>query len=163
MPRLLAFACLLLVAGRPPSPVQDPGAARMRACLDELAAGRGDWGKFSLTYDDVHGLHGGLTLTIHGDGRVEQQAVRIQTREPRDVNKRDLEELLGLLRELKAWEQRTPERQAVPDESIASLTTRCGGDAVRIWEWYNEMAANARIGRVHDLMSRLALHPARGK
>ncbi len=163
MPRFLAFACLLFVAGRSPSPVQDPGAAGMRACLDELAAGRGDWRKFSLTYDDVHALHGGLTLTIQGDGRVEQQAVRIQTREPRDVRKRDLEKLVALLRELKAWEQRTPKRQAVPDESIASLTIRCGGDTVRIWEWYNEMAANARIRRVHDLMTRLALHPAQGK
>jgi hypothetical protein len=161
--RSLAFACLLSISGGSPSPVQNPRAARMHACLDELAAGRADWRKFSLTYDDVHGLHGGLTLTIHGDGHVEQQAVRIQTQEPHDVRKRDLEKLLALLRELKAWEQRTPERQAVPDESVASLTIRCGGDAVRIWEWYNEVAANARIRRVHDLMTRLALHPARGK
>jgi|ERR1700674_849909 hypothetical protein len=159
MPRFLALACLLLVPGRSPSPVQNPGAAKMRACLDELAAGRGDWRRFSLTYDDVHGLHGGLTLTIHGDGRVEQQAVRVQSREPRDVRKRGLEKLVTLLRELTAWEQRTPERQAVPDESIASLTIRCGGDEARIWEWYNDMAANARISRVRELMTRLALKP----
>jgi hypothetical protein len=163
VPGFLAFACLLFVAGRSPSPVQDPGAAQMRACLDGLAAGRGDWRTFSLTYDDVHGLHGGLTLTIHGDGKVEQQAIRIQAREPRDVRKRDLDRLVALLRELKVWEQRTPERQAVPDESIASLTILCGGSAVRIWEWYNEMAAEARIRRVQDRMTRLALQPARGK
>jgi hypothetical protein len=161
--RFLAFACLLSVPGGSPSPVQDPGAARMRACLDELAAGRGDWRTFSLTYDDVHGLHGGLTLTIHGDGKVEQQAVRIQPREPRDVRKRDLEKLVALLRELKAWEQRAPERQAVPDESIASLTIRCGDAEARIWEWYNDMPANARISRMRELMTRLALKPKGGK
>jgi hypothetical protein len=160
--RSLAFACLLALAGCSPSPVQHPGADRMRACLDELAADRGDWSKFSVTYDDVHALHGGLTLSIYGDGRVEQHAVRVQTRESRDVLKGDLKKLLALLRELQAWEQRTPERQAVPDESISSLTIRCGGDEVKIWEWYNEMAENARISRVRDLMSQLALQPTGG-
>lgn len=162
MVRCLSLACLLSVAGCSPSPVQHRTADKVRACLDQLAANRGDWSKFSVTYDDLHGLHGGLTLTIHGDGRVEQHAVRAQTREPRDVLKPDLEKLLALLRELQAWEQRTPERQAVPDESIARLTIRCGGDEVTIWEWHNQMAENARIGRVSDLMTRLALRPRAG-
>lgn len=162
MLRSLSLACLLSVAGCSASPVQHRAADQVPACLDQLAADRGDWSKVSITYDDLHGLHGGLTLTINGDGRVEQHAVRVQTREPRDVLKPDLEELLALLRELKAWEQRTPERQAKPDESTARLTIRCGGDEVTIWEWHNQLAENARISRVRDLMTRLALQPGGG-
>jgi hypothetical protein len=76
-------------------------AGKIEAALDELAAGRGDWKSFSVKYDDLHGFHGGLTLTIHGDGRVEQHAVPVEARETRQVAKSELERLVALLREIK--------------------------------------------------------------
>lgn len=162
MTRSLVFACLLLLAGCSPSPVQQPKGDKVRACLEELAAGGGDWITFSVTYDDSHGLHGGLTLTVHGDGRVDQRAIRFEAREPRPVSKPDLERLLALLREVKGWEQRIPERQAMPDESPIRLTVRCGTNEGKIWEWYNDMPENARISRVRDLMTQIAWQPKGG-
>ena len=110
----------------------------MRSCLNELSSGRGRWSEFSVTYNDLHGLHGGLTLTIYGDGRVEQEAVRTKVRDPRHVSREDLDRLVALLRELQAWEQRVPERDAVPDESRCQLTCRCGAAETTIWEYPGE-------------------------
>src|SRR5262245_36004984 len=80
--------------------IQPPHGEEVRAALDSLAAGRGDWTMFSVTYDDLHPMHGGLTLTIHGDGRVEKKVLRMETREPRQVSRQDLELLVGLLAEM---------------------------------------------------------------
>src|SRR5580765_545003 len=88
----LALSCALQL------PIQPAGAAQVRAGLADLAAGRADWAAFAVTYDDLQGIHGGLILTIHGDGRVEQRVVRTQAGEPRKVSRRDLERLVTLLR-----------------------------------------------------------------
>ena len=81
--------------------------------LASLAEGKGDWKSLSITYDDRHELHGGLKLAIRGDGKVEQQAVRTKAREPvKTVSRAELKELVEQLIELKAWEQKTPERCA---------------------------------------------------
>lgn len=150
---------LLATSGCGAPLVQPKNSERIRVCLEALAAGREEWGGFSVSYDDLHGLHGGLSLIIHGDGRVEQQAVRRPVGTPRRVSRPDLDRLLTLLRELKAWEQRTPERQAVPDESTGRLTIWCGGVETTIWEWHNDMKANARIARVRTLMAEIAWTP----
>ena len=48
---------------------------RTQDALAKLAKGGAEWKSFSVTYDDLHALHGGLTLTIHGTGKVAQKAV----------------------------------------------------------------------------------------
>jgi len=154
-----AIVCALAPGGCSPSPVQPAGGERVRACLDELAAGRGGWAAFSVTYDDVHGLHGGLRLTVHGDGRVEQEAVRAPAGEPRRVPRVDLDRLVALLRELQVWEQQTPERAPAADESQARLTVRCGADEATIWEWYNDLRENRRIVRVYHLLTEIGWQP----
>ena len=131
----------------------------MRAGLERLSRGAGDLASVSVTYDDLHGLHGGLLLTIYGDGRAEQKAVRTDMRETRRVSPADLQRLIALVRELQAWEQRTPERAPVPDESRSRLTIRVGEAETTVWEWYNDMRKNARIGRVRDLMTEIAWVP----
>jgi hypothetical protein len=142
------------------SAIQPKDEERVRACVEGLAAGRGSRAAFSVTYNDQHALHGGLIMTIFGDGRVEQQALRMEVREPKQVSRGDLDRLAALVRELRAWEQRTPTRDAIPDESRSRLTVRCGGVETTIWEWYNDMKANARIIRVRDLMTAIAWPPA---
>ncbi|WP_157369455.1 hypothetical protein [Zavarzinella formosa] len=159
MSRLFPILGLILLTGCSSSVVQPPETDKIHHALDELAAGRGEWDKFSITYDDMHGFHGGLTLTIHGDGQIERQIVinhaEVQTGKTLLVPKEDLEKLLALLRELRVWEQRTAERTSLPDESRTELTIHYGDNKTTIWEWYNEMSANARIEKVHDLMSQL--------
>ena len=71
------------------------------------------------------------------------------------MSRQDLDRLVTLLREVQAWEQRTPARAPIPDESTSRLTVRCNGAEVTIWEWFNDMPKNARIVRVRDLMTEI--------
>lgn len=155
----MALACLAalgtsrLWAGE--APPEAEGIAVRRA-LEEIVAGRGNLGALVVTYDDLHGLWGGLRLTIHGTGRVEQTAVREEAGTPQNVSRADLVRLAALLLKHAAWEQRVPERTAVPDESQASLTIRYGQTSVRIWEWHNDLKRNRRIGEIRDFMKSIA-------
>lgn len=63
---------------------------------------------------------------------------------------------MTLLIKLAAWSQRTPERQARPDESRARLMIRIGTERSEIWEWYNDLSENQRIVQVRDRIRRLS-------
>ncbi len=149
----------LAVLGSGPQESQAaPGAAGLtiRKALKEIAVGRGNPTPLIVTYDDLHGLWGGLRLTIYGTGRVEQKAVRESVGKPKKVSRQDLIRLAGLLVKHAAWEQRVPERPAVPDESRASLTIQYGESSVTIWEWHNDLEENRRISEIRDFMKKIA-------
>ena len=163
------LVCVLALSGCIAAAVQPQDGEGVRACLNDVSAGRRNWSELKVTYDDVHGLYGGLTLTVNGNGQVEQKAVRmsilpsnpsrIEVAEPRDVSRTDLVRLLALLQKIQAWQQRVPPREPVPDESRSQLTIRCGSEATTIWEWYNDMKTNDRIARVIALMREIAWQP----
>lgn len=145
-----------------PDPViaQKLDPASVKTALSTLAKDERAFKTLSVTYDDMHGLHGGLTLTIHGDGRIEQQAVREKAGQTKSaVDSADLRRLLALLQEVAAWEQRVPQRRAVPDESRCQLRITLDGHSSVIWEWYNDMPKNQRIIRVRELMKQIAWLP----
>ena len=103
----------------------------------------------AITYDDMHGLWGGTTITVRGDGSVEHQT---KTRgapaaqlSHTIIDHHMLLDLIRLLVQLDAWEQRVPDRPPVPDESRASLTISVNGSTSRIWERFNDLAANNRV------------------
>lgn len=159
MTMLGVAACCLLgaVLMREPAGAQTAAPARVRGALSALAKDERAWKTLTVTYDDMHGMHGGLTLTIHGDGRVEQTAVRENVGQPKDgIERSDLQHLVALLLEVAAWEQRVPERRPVPDESRAHLRIMLDGNSSSIWEWFNDMQKNQRIFRVRELMKKLA-------
>lgn len=110
----------------------------------------------SVTYDDMHGLWGGVTISVGGDGNVEAREREHGGQNPKITNikisREQLLELIKLLTELKAWEQQTPERQPVPDESRARLSIKCGGQISLIWEWFNDMEKNRRLMRIKTKM-----------
>jgi hypothetical protein len=58
--------------------------------------------------------------------------------------------------EIEAWEQRVPDREAVPDESRVRLSVRAGGLESLIWEWYNDLHGHDRIVRVKRLLEEIA-------
>jgi hypothetical protein len=134
-------------AAGPPSP---------KVCLDKAANGGAPLP--AIVYSDMHGLWGGSTLALAPDG-----AYRRDTVDPRGpaeraevaVDPARHRALAALLIELKAWKQRVPERPAVPDESRATLTIRCGGAEARIWEWYNDLGKHRRIARVVEALRAL--------
>lgn len=129
----------------------EKGAA-IREALDLIAEGKLDPSPLSVTYDDMHGLWGGLALTIHGDGRVKQRAVKTEARTPTRVSRDGILKLVRLLLSEKAWEQREPARASKPDESKARLVVEYGNERSEIWEWYNDLDKNQRLGKVRDLM-----------
>ena len=57
-------------------------------------------------------------------------------------------DLVRLLVQLDAWEQRIPDRPPVPDESRAALTISVNGSANRISERFNDLAANNRLVQI---------------
>src|SRR5215510_4421543 len=95
----------------------------------------------SITYDDMHGLWGGTTIIIRGSGIGESREREMGDAKPQIVetalSEDKLLELVQLLIELRAWEQETPERQALPDESKARLTIKVGERTSNMWEWFN--------------------------
>jgi hypothetical protein len=136
----------------------DPAA--VKAGLQGILDGKVDRSKLSVSYDDLHGLHGGLRLRISGDGKVAREAVRVDVGEAKEkVDAKDLDELLKLLVHHQAWEQRVPERPPVPDESRARLEIRVGDASVTIWEWFNDLSKNKRLGEIRERMVKAGLKP----
>jgi hypothetical protein len=157
MPRFSAprFACLLVLAliaagaaaAKPPS---------LSACLK--ASAKTGAPLPAVTYSDMHGLWGGKTLTLDADGRytrVQAEPGQPPQRAEARVDPARHRALVGLLIELKIWQQRVPKRIAVPDESAASLRIRCGTAEAAIWEWYNDLEKHRRIARVRDALGAL--------
>lgn len=131
--------------------------------LAALAAGQADLSPLQVTYDDRHGLHGGLYLAIAGDGLVTQEAVRVRAGSPRRVTNTELRALVALLVQLEAWQQREiAPRQLLPDTSFSRLTIAYAEHTSTIWEDYNQLAKLNRIAQVRTLMQQIAWQPATG-
>ena len=113
---------------------------------------------FSLSYDDMHGLWGGVTISLSGDGNY-QRTQREPGGQPQTVEgKAGVErvmEMVRLLLEIEAWEQRIPEAMPIPDESRAHLTIHCGSTTSTIWERYNDLAKGQRLIRVKEHLQQL--------
>jgi hypothetical protein len=124
----------------------------MKSALNEMLASQRVPADLSIIYDDMHGLWGGSTYTVQGDGSIEWQVrprgAPAPTTSEKRISERELLALVRLLVELSAWEQRTADRPPVPDESRAYLTITLDGKLSRMWEWYNDMRANGRLIQV---------------
>ena len=128
----------------------------MEAELNEILASQRVPADLIIVYDDMHGLWGGSILTARGDGHLERQVRPRGAPAPRSseklIGEPELLELVRLLVALSAWEQRTAERQPVPDESRAYLTISLSGEVSTTWERYNEMRSNNRFLRIKGWM-----------
>jgi hypothetical protein len=139
---------------------QGGGSAQggVERALRAVAAGNAVPADLSVVYDDMHGLWGGLTISLAGGAYEQLERGRggsAPTVITGTVDRQQIQELASLLVDLKAWEQRVPERAPVPDESRATLKIRVGATEVAIWEWYNDLPKNDRIMQVRDQMRRL--------
>jgi hypothetical protein len=112
-----------------------------------------------ITYDDMHGLWGGTTITIHGDGHMERRTQQMGVAEvdmtQTQIDEPALIELIDLLIKLTAWEQVTPDDMLIPDESRAHLTISVNGHTSNMWERFNEMVANNRLIQVKNRLEGL--------
>jgi hypothetical protein len=121
--------------------------------------------ELTITYSDMHGLWGGVTVTLSSSGayqRLERTRGASAAHVVRgSVAAERAQAVARLLLVIKAWEQRTPERAPVPDESRATLTLQSGGAETSIWERYNDLEANDRLVRVRSVLLDLAKEAAR--
>jgi hypothetical protein len=126
--------------------------------LEAFLEGRLPAEALQITYDDLHGLWGGLRLNVRGTGRVEQEAVRPQEPPPtpRGLSAGEVREIVELLLALSAWEQRAPQRPPRPDEARARLSIRAGAAQSVIWEWFDDLDRTGRIALVRDKIKELA-------
>lgn len=127
--------------------------------LREVVSGQPVPAGFSVTYTDIDSLHGGLSLSIHADGMVEQQAVREKAGQPGEVTPWEWRKLAALIVLKKLWQQRTPERAPGNDESRARLILRCGDQVSEVWEWVSDLEKNGRLIQVREAMKKSAWTP----
>lgn len=150
----LAFA-LAVCAGAPPSAAPEEASA-VKVALLEFLEGKRPAEELEITYSDLHGLYGGLKLTIRGTGDVEQKAVRRTAPEMHRLTAEQVRQLVELLVEKEAWKQETPEAVAVPDESRATLSITVGTAKSSIWERFNDLKSNKRMIEIRDRMQKFA-------
>jgi hypothetical protein len=136
-------------------------AAAVARNLEAYLEGRLPAEDLQIIYSDLHGLWGGLRLTVHGTGRVEQEAVRSEAEppSPRDLTADEVRQIVEVLLAMSAWEQRTPDRAPQPDEARAELYIRAGTAQSLIWEWFNDLDETGRIVQVRQKMKALAWSP----
>ena len=163
LPTSIVLAVLLCACAQPrpaaaPAPEPVPPPSAVEQALRAAASAAAVPADFAVTYSDMHGMHGGMRVSLSADGTYSwetysQQAGRSQVdgRVPQEA----VREIVALLVQLRAWEQLTPPRQPVPDESRAGLLIRAGGEEARMWEWYNDMAANNRLVQVSTRLAAL--------
>lgn len=130
----------------------------METHLQHIVAGHGTE-DLTITYTDMHGLWGGVTINLTREGDYERTRRLRGGAAPEFLRGRvapeRVTEMMRLLLELKTWEQRVPERVAAHDESRALLTIRSGSEESSVWEWYNDLAKNQRLGRVREHLLQL--------
>ncbi len=147
---LLACSLLILTAAAPSSLEAQIKQAKTSATIPD---------GFAVAFRAMHPLYGGTEIEISGDGTATRTTRDrgSQEDEKRHVtlSEQQLLQLVALLVEHEAWEQRIPERQAVPDEGKAYLELRIGAQEGGFWEWYNDMGQVDRLQRISALMKEL--------
>jgi hypothetical protein len=131
----------------------------MEQQLKDFAEGRATQ-NLSIVYSDMHGLWGGVTITLSTSGAYEL-LVRPRGQMVPDMVRKTLttaqvQRVIRLLLEVRAWEQHTLERTPIPDEVRATVTLKSGDVEASTWELYNNLEKNYRLVRVRRLLLELA-------
>jgi hypothetical protein len=131
----------------------------MEQQLKNLAEGRASQ-NLTIVYSDMHGLWGGVIITMSTSGAYEllerPRDVIVPNLMRKTVTPAHVQEVLRLLHETRAWEQQMLQRTPLPDEARATLTLKMGAVETSIWELYNNLERNARLIRVRRLLLDLA-------
>jgi hypothetical protein len=131
----------------------------MEEHLKDFAEGRATQ-NLTIVYSDMHGLLGGVTITLSTSGAYERlerpRDLIVPDLVRRTVTPAHIQEVFRLLLETRAWEQMKLERAPMPDEARSTLTLRTGDVETSIWELYNNLEKNGRLVRVRRLLLDLA-------
>lgn len=122
----------------------------------------------TVVYDDYHPTWGGERIVVRGDRSIQVRRWRPGQSEDAPTSWRGripepaMSQLVTLLVEIEAWEQRGDGGPPRIDDARARLETAIGRERESIWEWANDLQANRRIVRVKQHLDALAFearHP----
>ena len=128
-------------------------SSNLRALLDDEFSPT----SLRVTYGEIHPTRDGPRLIINGTGQIQQEGEGADGGLYPDLSPAEVENLVRLLLDIEAWEQRTPWREADSEEIRAYLRVQVGGASSEIWEWYDELDHNRRIVQLLDQLKRVAL------
>lgn len=131
--------------------------AHIEAGLRAVADGSIANTDFTLVYDDMHGLYGGETITLNGDGTLQavwQRPGNVRSEYAGTVSAASLRDLATLLVAQRAWRHEIPERTYLPDTVFARVRLRFGAASSHAWE----VQGQPRLGEIRRAME--ALVPA---
>jgi len=127
----------------------------MEQQLKDFAQGRATQ-NLSIVYSDMHGLWGGVTITLSTSGAYERleraRGAIVPELVQRTITIDQVQEVIRLLLETRAWEQQTLQRTPIPDEVLATLTLKTGDAESSIWELYNNLEKNGRLVQIRRLL-----------
>jgi hypothetical protein len=131
----------------------------MEQQLKDIAEGHATQ-NLTIMYSDMHGLWGGVTVTLSTSGDYERlERARGQVMPDmvrRTVAPAHIQEMLRVLLETRAWEQHALQRTPIPDEVLATLMLKIGDAVSAVWELYNNLERNNRLVQVRRLLLDLA-------
>jgi hypothetical protein len=131
----------------------------MEQQLKDFAEGRATQ-NLTIVYSDMHGLWGGVTITLSTNGAYERleraRGQMIPDRVGRTVIPAHVQAVIRTLLEVRAWEQMKLERKPLLDEFLATLTLKVGDAETSIWELYNNLERNGRLVHIRRLLLDLA-------
>ncbi len=128
-------------------------SSNLRALLDDEFSTT----SLRVTYEEIHPTQDGPRLMINGTGQIQQTGEGPNAGMYPDLSPAEVENLVRLLLDIEAWEQRTPWREAASDEIRAYLRVQVGGASSEIWEWYDKLDENRRIVQLLDQLKKVAL------
>jgi len=128
-------------------------SSNLRALLDDELSPT----SLRVTYEEIHPTRDGPRLMIKGTGQIQQEGEGTDGGLYPDLSPAEVENLVRLLLDIEAWEQRTPWREADSDEIRAYLRVQVGGASSEIWEWYDKLDDNRRIVQLLDQLKKVAL------
>src|SRR5687768_10321899 len=106
--------------------------------LTDFAEG-GPTQNLSIVYSDMHGLWGGVTITLSTSGAYEllerARGQIVPDLMHKTLTPAHIQDVILLLLETRSWEQML-ERTPMPDEVRATLTLKIGDVETSIWELY---------------------------
>ena len=114
----------------------------------------------TIVYSDMHGLWGGITVTLSTSGAYEllerARGAIVPDLVQRTITLAQVQDVIRLLLELRLWEQQALERRPMPDEVLATLTLRTDITEASIWELHTNLERNGRLVRMRRLLLDLA-------
>ncbi len=137
----------------PVEPIVPDISSSLRAFLDDEI----NRASLRVSYEEIHPTQDGPRLTIKGTGQIQQEGEGVDSGMYPDLNLAEVENLVRLLLDIEAWEQRTPWRETASDETRAYLRVQVEGASSEIWEWYDELDDNRRIVQLLDQLKKVAL------